>query len=443
VREMKQLPHNMEAEESILGAIFLKPDAINRITDILRSRDFYKPAHKIIFEAMIMTIEKGEVVDPLIIINQLEKEGKLSDIGGQESIFRFMDIVPTAANIEYYAKIVKEKSILRGLIDAGTSIIEEAYDSQEDVDQILDKAENTIFKIAQNRDKKDVTLLRDLIDSELQRLQEVFANKGEVTGIGTGFSEFDKKTSGFHPANLVIIAARPAMGKTAFALNVALNAAQKYKKNVLLFSLEMANEEIFHRLLSADARIPLQKIKKGFMDPEEWQKVGISTGRLAETPLYIADTPNVSVMEIRTICRRLKAENKLDMVVIDYIGLIRGRNSNSDNRQQEMSEISRGLKLLARELGIPIIALSQLSRGVESRNDKRPMLSDLRDSGAIEQDADLVVFLYRDEYYHPESEHKGLAEAIIAKQRNGSTGTTFLRFFGEYTKFTDYTPREE
>lgn len=441
--KIHNMPYNVEAEESVLGAIFLKPDSIAKILDIVRADDFYKNAHKIIFEAMLECYEKGDPIDPVILSEKLKKKNLLDTIGGEATILNFLHVVPTAANIEGYAKVVKEKSILRKIIDAGTKIVESASEGYEEVENILDTAEKIIFGISQNRDKKEVTAVRDLIDEEFARLQDLYKNKGDVTGIGSGFKEFDKMTSGFQPSDLVIIGARPSMGKTAFAMNLALHAAVKQKKAVLVFSLEMSNSQIFQRLISAEAKVSMKKIRSGFLDEEEWTRLGVSMGRLAESPIYIADVPNVTVMEVRALSRRLKSQGGLDMILIDYLQLIKGRDRSGEGRQQEISEISRALKGLARELGVPVLALSQLSRALEARVDKRPMLSDLRDSGAIEQDADTVIFLYRDEYYNEDSDAKGLAEVIIGKQRNGPVGGITLRFLNEFTKFVDYTPREE
>lgn len=443
MNQEKQIPFNLEAEESIIGGILIKPDALSKVVDIIAPDDFYKRSHRTIYEEMLKFYEKGEVIDSLLLAERLKKQDKLESIGGEETLYTLAEATPTTANIFNYAKIVKEKSTLRRIIDVGTKIVEIAYEGYEEVDQILDKSENMIFKIAQNKEKKEVIPLKDLVDGEFKRLETVYANKGEVTGISSGFIEFDRMLSGFHPSDLIIIAARPSMGKTAFALNLALNAALQEDKGVLIFSLEMSNSQIFQRLIAADARVQLNKIRNGFLQPEEWQKLGISTGRLAESSIYIADVPNVTVMEIRTISRRLKAENKLDMILIDYLQLIRGRSGSGEGRQQEISEISRSLKGLARELDVPVIALSQLSRAPEQRSDRRPILSDLRDSGAIEQDADAVIFLYRDEYYNENSDLKGIAEINIGKQRNGPVGTVHLRFFNEITKFENYTMREE
>ena len=442
MEEIRKIPYNIEAEHSVLGGIFVKPDAISKVLEIIKSEDFYKNANKIIYDTMLECYEQGEIIDPLLVIERLKKRQKLAEVGGEEEIVSIYKSVPTAANIENYAKIVKEKAMLRKLIDVGTSVVELAYDGVDEVEAIMDKAENMIFRVAQDKEKKEVYSVKDLIDEEFERLEKVYQNKGEVTGISSSFTEFDKMTSGFHPSDLVIIAARPSMGKTAFALNLALASAVKQKKGVLIFSLEMSNSQIFQRLISAESKVSMKKLRNGYLDPDEWARVGVATGRLAESPVFIADVPNVTVLEIRSIARRLKAENKLDMILIDYLQLIKGRDR-TDNRQQEISDISRTLKGLARELNVPVIALSQLSRATEQRADRRPMLSDLRDSGAIEQDADVVIFLYRDECYNEQSEDKGLAEVIIGKQRNGPVGTVVLRFFNEITKFEDFTTRTE
>lgn len=443
VENLRKVPSSIEAEKSVLGGIFLKPDIFGDVIEILSSSDFYKTGHKLIYETMRDVYNSGMAIDPIVVINKLKKSEKFDELVGEELFFEIISDVPTAANIIEYAKIVKEKAILRRLGEVGTKIVELAYEGYEEVDNILDKAEGMIFKISENVDSKDLVSLKDVIAQEFVRLEKVYQNKGVATGISSGFSDFDQMTSGFHPSDLVILAARPAMGKTAFALNLALNAAMKSKKGVLLFSLEMSSSQLLQRLLSIEAGIGLQKIRNGFLDPDDWGKLGLASMKLSNSEINIADLPNVNVLEIRAIARRLKAAGKLDMIIIDYLQLIKGNNGKSDNRQQEISEISRALKGIARELDIPIIALSQLSRATEQRADRRPMLSDLRESGAIEQDADMVMFLYRDDYYNEDSEDKGLTEVIIGKQRNGPVGTIKLRFFHEYTKFENFTSRVE
>lgn len=443
VENLKKVPSSIGAEKSVLGGIFLKPDIFGDIVEILHPNDFYKNGHKLIYEAMRDIYNSGIGIDPIVVVNKLKKNEKFDELVGEQLLFDIISDVPTAANILEYAKIVKEKSTLRRLGEVGTKIVELAYEGYEEVDTILDKAEGMIFKISENVDSKDLVSLKDVIAQEFVRLEKVYQNKGVATGISSGFSDFDQMTSGFHPSDLIILAARPAMGKTAFALNLALNAAMKSKKGVLLFSLEMSSSQLLQRLLSIEAGIGLQKIRNGFLDSDDWGKLGLASMKLSNSEINIADLPNVNVLEIRAIARRLKAAGKLDMIIIDYLQLIKGNSTRGDNRQQEISEISRALKGIARELDIPIIALSQLSRATEQRADRRPMLSDLRESGAIEQDADMVMFLYRDDYYNEESEDKGLTEVIIGKQRNGPVGTIKLRFFHEYTKFENFTSRVE
>ena len=443
MENLKKVPSSIEAEKSVLGGIFLKPDIFGDVVEILHPNDFYKNGHKLIYEAMRDIYNSGTGIDPIVVVNKLKKNEKFDELVGEQLLFDIISDVPTAANIIEYAKIVKEKATLRRLGEVGTKIVELAYEGCEEVDNILDKAEGMIFKISENVDSKDLVSLKDVIAQEFVRLEKVYQNKGVATGISSGFSDFDQMTSGFHPSDLIILAARPAMGKTAFALNLALNAAMKSKKGVLLFSLEMSSSQLLQRLLSIEAGIGLQKIRNGFLDPDDWGKLGLASMKLSNSEINIADLPNVNVLEIRAIARRLKAAGKLDMIIIDYLQLIKGNSTRGDNRQQEISEISRALKGIARELDIPIIALSQLSRATEQRADRRPMLSDLRESGAIEQDADMVMFLYRDDYYNEGSEDKGLTEVIIGKQRNGPVGTIKLRFFHEYTKFENFTSRIE
>lgn len=440
VESLRRVPSDLTAEKAVLGGIFLKPDAFGDIIEVVMPNDFYKAAHRYVYEAMIDCYNGGEGIDPIIVANKLKKQNRYDEIDGENLLFEIIDEVQTAANIVKHARIVKEKSILRKLGDVGTKIVEMSYEGYEDVDTILDKAEGLIFKISETKESKDVISIREAMTEEFMRLEEVFNNKGVTTGISSGFINFDEKTSGFNPSDLVILAARPSMGKTAFALNLALNAAMKGGKSVLIFSLEMSSSQLLQRLLAVQSQIGLQKIRNGFLEDNEWGRIGIASGQLASSNINIADVPNVNVLEIRAMARRLKAMGKLDMIVIDYLQLIKGT-GRGDNRQQEISDISRSLKGIARELDIPIIALSQLSRAPEQRADRRPMLSDLRESGAIEQDADMVVFLYRDDYYNEESPEKGITEVIIGKQRNGPVGTVKLRFFSEITKFADYTTK--
>ncbi|WP_319370376.1 replicative DNA helicase [uncultured Ilyobacter sp.] len=439
--KLRKVPSSLEAEKSILGGILLKPDALGDVVEILSPSDFYKAAHRNIYEAMIAAYNNGEVIDPIVLIDKLKKQEKFDESGGNAIIYEIIEEVPTAANILSYAKIVKEKAILRRLGDVGTKIVEMTYEGYEDADAILDKAEGMIFKISETKEAKDVVGISHILGEEFERLENLQNNRGATIGISSGFKHFDDMTSGFHPSDLVIIAARPSMGKTAFVLNLALNAVKNGDNGVLIFSLEMSNSQLLQRLLAVEGSLPLQKIRNGFLNDEEWGRLGIASAKLANSKIHIADTPNVSVLEIRAMARRLKAAGKLDMILIDYLQLISGSGSKNDSRQQEISDISRALKGIARELNVPVIALSQLSRAPEQRADRRPILSDLRESGAIEQDADMVVFLYRDDYYNEDSEFKGITEINIGKQRNGPVGTVNLRFFHELTKFADYTTK--
>lgn len=441
IEKLKRIPHSLGAEKAVLGGIFLKPDVFSEVIEIITAHDFYIEIHRIIFETMQDLYGAGVLIDPVVIVEKLKAKDKFEQIGGEATLYEIIEEVPTAANILRYAKIIKDNATLRRLGEVGTKIVEMTYEGYEDVDTILDKAEGMIFKVAENKESKDIISMKEVISKEFVRLEDILQNKGEVTGISSGFRNFDAFTSGFHPSDLVILAARPAMGKTAFALNLALNAAMKGKKGVLIFSLEMSSSQLLQRLLAIEAGIGLQKIRNGFLDDDDWGKLGLASGKLEGAEINIADLPNVNVLEIRAIARRLKAMGKLDMILIDYLQLIKGSSGKGENRQQEISDISRSLKGIARELDVPIIALSQLSRATEQRADRRPMLSDLRESGAIEQDADMVIFLYRDDYYNEESEEKGITEIIIGKQRNGPVGTAKLRFFHDITKFADYTTK--
>jgi replicative DNA helicase len=438
IDKLKTVPYSIEAEKSVLGGIFLKQDLLEDLIEILGPSDFYKLVHQYVYESMLECYNSGKAIDPVILIDRLKKKNKFEEIGGEDVLYDIIASVPTAANVVNYAKIVKEKALLRNLMNIGSQIVEMAQEGYEEVETILDKAESLIFKVSETKENKDVVSLKELVGPELERLEVVVKNKGVTTGISSGFKSFDNMTSGFHDSDLVILAARPSMGKTAFVLNLALYAALEQQKGVLVFSLEMSNSQIFQRLLAIESKIPISKIRNGFIDEREWGQLGLASGRLANSNIQIADVPNVTVLEIRAIARRAKAAGKLDMILIDYLQLIKG-SSKGDNRQQEVSDISRALKGIARELNVPVIALSQLSRAPEQRADRRPMLSDLRDSGAIEQDADMVMFLYRDEYYNEDSEFKGIAEVIIGKQRNGPVGSLKLAFLNETNRFADYT----
>ncbi|MCK5779743.1 MAG: replicative DNA helicase, partial [Psychrilyobacter sp.] len=380
MEKLRGVQTSVEAEKSVLGGLLLKPDSLEDVIEIVQPNDFYKGAHKNIFEAMLFAYSRGEVIDPVVLVNTLKKQDKFEESGGEAILYDIIEQVPTAANILSYARIVKEKATLRRLGDIGTQIVEMTHEGYEDIDDILDKAEGMIFKIAENKEKKDVIEVKDIIAEEYTRLEALMDNKGMTTGISSGFKHFDEMTNGFHPSDLVILAARPAMGKTAFVLNMALTAAIEENKSVMIFSLEMSNSQLLQRFLSAKAKVPLGSLRNGFLQDDDWVKLGHASSKLSESSIQIADMPNITVLEIRAMARRAKAAGKLDMIIIDYLQLIQGKGKNGENRQQEISDISRSLKIIARELSVPVIALSQLSRGPEQRADRRPMLSDLRDS---------------------------------------------------------------
>ncbi|ABN53458.1 MAG TPA: replicative DNA helicase [Hungateiclostridium thermocellum] len=429
-------PQNIEAEQSVLGAILLDKEVLSSVTEIISSQDFYREDHREIFEAIMDLYEKGEPIDLITVAEQLKVRGSLEAVGGLEYLTNLASLVPTTANAKHYAKIVEEKSILRRLIKASSEIINMGYEAAEEVSYVLDKAEKSIFDVLQKRNTQGFALIKDVLIDTFNRLEELYNNKGYITGIPTGFVDLDYKTAGLQNSDLILIAARPAMGKTSFVLNIAQYAAIHAKVPVAIFSLEMSKEQLVNRMLCCEAMVDSQKMRTGKLEDSDWQKVARALGPLSEAPIYIDDTPGLSVAEIRAKCRRLKLEKNLGLVVIDYLQLMQGRGK-SESRQQEISEISRSLKILAKEINVPVLTLSQLSRAPELRSDHRPILSDLRESGAIEQDADIVMFLYRDDYYNPDTEKKNIAEVIIAKHRNGSTGTVELAWLGQYTKFAN------
>jgi replicative DNA helicase len=438
-------PFSHEAELSVLGGMLIDPDAIVRVVEILDDTMFYREAHRRLFRAMVRLWERGAVLDAVTLSEELKTAGDFETVGGAAYLAQLVDAVPTAANIEYHARIVREKGVLRRLIEAATSIIQETYENQGDVDDLLDHAEQKIFQIAQTHDRKGFVWIKEILWPTFERLQ---ANASAVTGVPTGFPDLDEKTAGFQPGDLIIVAARPSMGKTAFTLNVAQHAAIAAQKAVAFFSLEMSKESLVQRILCAEGRVDASRLRTGRLRDEEYAQLATAAGYLNTAPIYIDDTPAISVLEMRAKARRLKADRPdLALIIVDYLQLMRG-NGRSENRQQEVSEISRGLKALAKELNVPVVALSQLSRAVESRPDKRPMMSDLRESGAIEQDADLIMFLYRPEYYYGPVDKdgnsiEGRAELIIGKQRNGATGTVQLMFFKEFTRFESFSPRTD
>ncbi len=436
-------PQALEAEMSVLGAMLLEKEAIGRATEVLDASCFYRDSHRKIFEAILSLYDRNESPDLITLTEELRKRGQLEGVGGAAYISSLLDSVPTAANVEYHANIVLEKGVLRKLIEVATELVQRGYEASDSSGQLIDRAEELIFGINDPRMKRGFVSLKSLLPRAVDVIQEVFDNKRAVTGIPTGFLDMDKMTAGFQKADLIIVAGRPSMGKTSLAMNIAEFAAVKERLPVGIFSLEMSKEQLVMRMLSSQARIPAHRLRTGYLRPEEWQSLAMAAGVLSEAPLFIDDTPAISVMEMRAKARRLKKEQGLAMIVVDYLQLARGY-SNPESRQQEISQISRSLKALAKELEIPIVALSQLSRAVEQREDKRPMLSDLRESGAIEQDADLVVFIFREEFYRPNKEEvRGVAEVIIGKHRNGPTGTVRLAWIGELARFESLAEVEE
>lgn len=429
-------PQNVEAEQSVLGSMLLEKEVISTITEILKCEDFYREDHREIFEAIMDLIDSAEPVDLITVSEQLKLRGTLENVGGLDYLANIASSVPTTANAKHYAKIVEEKSILRNLIRTSSEIVNMGFEASEEVSYVIDRAEKGIFDILQKRNLQGFAHIKDVLVDTFSRLEELYNNKGHITGIPTGFSDLDFKTAGLQNSDLILIAARPAMGKTAFALNIAQYAAVHAHVPVAIFNLEMSKEQLVNRMLSNEAMVDSQKMRTGKLEDDDWQKMAKALGPLSGAPIYIDDTAGTNIMEIRAKSRRLKLEKNIGLIVIDYLQLMQGRGKN-ENRQQEISEISRSLKILAKEINVPIVTLSQLSRGPESRSDHRPMLSDLRESGAIEQDADIVMFLYRDDYYNPDTDKKNIAEVIIAKHRNGSTGTVELVWLGQYTKFAN------
>ncbi|UTR12362.1 replicative DNA helicase [Evansella sp. LMS18] len=430
-------PQNIEAEQAVIGAIFIDDQALVTASERLAPEDFYRAAHQRIFTVMLTLSQRGEPVDLVTVTSELQTKKWLEEVGGVSYLSDLANSVPTAANIGYYSQIVEEKSLLRRLIRVATNIATDGYAADEDVDAILNDAEKTILEVSQKKNSGAFIPIKDVLVEAFDKIEMLQNSAGEITGIPTGFNELDRITAGFQRNDLIIVAARPSVGKTAFALNISQNVATKTDENVAIFSLEMGADQLVMRMLCAEGNIDAQRLRTGKLEDEDWEKLTMAMGSLSKAGIYIDDTPGVKVNEIRAKCRRLKQERGLGMIMIDYLQLIQGDARSSEGRQQEVSEISRSLKGLARELEVPVIALSQLSRGVESRQDKRPMMSDIRESGSIEQDADIVAFLYRDDYYDRESEKKDIIEIIIAKQRNGPVGTVELAFVKEYNKFVN------
>jgi replicative DNA helicase len=429
-------PQALDAERAVLGGILLEPEAATKAIEIISFDDFYKPAHGQIFKAMVGLFMKREPIDVITLSKELNRTDDLESIGGAPTLTDLVDSVPTAANIEYYANIVLEKSLLRKLISASREITEECYQAGEAADVILDEAEQKIFKVSESRSSQGFSHIKIILKERFEEIQRVHESRESVTGLSSGFIDLDKYTAGFHPGDLVIVAGRPSMGKTSLALNMAQHISLVEHKPVALFSLEMSRELLVQRMLCSEAQVDAQKVRRGFTSAKDIERLTNAAGLLSEAPVFIDDTPAISTLDMRARARRLKAEYDISVVIVDYLQLARA-SERSENRQQEISSISRAMKALAKELSIPVIALSQLSRAVEARGgDKRPMLSDLRESGAIEQDADLVLFLYRPEFYDPDDPEKaGKAECIIGKQRNGPTGRIDLIFEKQYTRF--------
>lgn len=431
-------PHNNEAEQSVIGAIFLEPQALITAAELLMPEDFYRMAHEKIFQTMIILSDKGQAIDVVTVTEELSAKKELEDVGGISYLMEIANSVPTAANIVHYARIVEEKALLRRLIRVATSIVEDGYAREDEVEALLAEAEKKMMEVSNRKNAGDFRHIKDVLVETYDNIELLHTKKGDVTGIPTGFRDLDKITAGFQRNDLIIVAARPSVGKTAFALNVAQNVATKTDENVAIFSLEMGAEQLVMRMLCAEGNIDAQVLRTGALEAEDWRKLTMAMGSLSNAGIFIDDSPGIRVNDIRSKCRRLQQEHGLGMIMIDYMQLIAGSGTKpGENRQQEVSEISRSLKSLARELKVPVIALSQLSRGVEQRVDKRPMMSDLRESGSIEQDADIVSFLYREDYYDKETENQNMIEIIIAKQRNGPTGTVTLAFAKEYNKFVN------
>lgn len=434
----RTLPHNLEAEKCVLGAILINNHAFNQATEVIDSGDFFRDAHRRLFDKMVALSERSQPIDLVTLKDELVRSGELDEVGGPAYISALTDGVPRSANVEHYARIVKEKSTLRRLIQSATEVLGRAYDAEEDADTLLDEAERSIFQIAEHRMRSGFVRVGEMVDSGYQMIEKLQQQRGLVTGVPTGFVDLDEMTSGFQKSDLVIIAARPGMGKTSFVMNMALNSAIEAGKSVGVFSLEMSKEQLFMRMLTSEARVDAHRFRGGFFGEQDYARLVEAFARLHDAKVFIDDTPGVGILEMRAKSRRLKLEHGLDMLIVDYLQLMQGRGK-FENRQQELSTISRALKILAKELEIPILALSQLSRAPETRSDHRPQLSDLRESGALEQDADIVMFIFREDMYQVEGERnpesEGMAEIILGKQRNGPTGSVKLAFLKQYTRF--------
>ncbi len=437
-------PHDIEAEQAVIGSMLTDKDAVMLAVQKLRAESFYRDDNKLIFEAMVNLYNKSQPIDLITVKDELESMELFDKVGGIEYLALLPSKVPTTANVEKYIGIVDEKSTLRHLIKAGNEIIELGYDPTANTEDAMNGAEKKIFDLIQNKNQDGMAPIKDVLIENFTKLEELYNRKQHITGVPSGFTDLDNMTTGFHGSELILLAARPAMGKSAFALNIAANAALKANIPVAVFSLEMSKEQLVDRILCSEAMVDSNKVRTGKLEEDDWSKLAGVVGPLSESNIYIDDTPGISVMDIRTKCRKLKMEHNIGLVIIDYLQLVQGSNLRKNgSREQEIAEISRSLKILAKELNVPVIALSQLSRAVEQRPDHRPMLSDLRESGSIEQDADIVMFLYRDDYYNKDSEDKGLTEVILAKHRGGSTGMVKLIWMGNYTKFADWAKFED
>ncbi len=430
-------PHDIEAEQAIIGSMLTDKDAVIAAVEVLQEQDFYREDNKIIYSAILNLYNRAEPIDIITLKSELKSMGKFEAVGGLEYIVQLPDKVPTTSNVEQYIKIVEEKSMLRALIKTADELITLGYDPTQEVEQVIDTAEKKIFQVMQKKNQKGYSSIKDILVDTFTQLEQLYNQKESITGVPTGFVDLDYRTSGLHNSDLILVAARPAMGKSAFALNIATNAAVRAKVPVAIFSLEMSKEQMTNRILCSEAMVDSAKVRTGKIDDDEWAKLAATSGELSEAGIYIDDTPGISIMEIRAKCRKMKLEKNIGLVVIDYLQLVQGSNKKGGNREQEIAEISRSLKILAKEIDVPVIALSQLSRAPEQRIDHRPMLSDLRESGSIEQDADIVMFLYRDDYYNEDTEKKNIAEVIIAKHRSGATGTVELLWLANYTKFAN------
>ncbi|MEV5987295.1 replicative DNA helicase [Streptomyces sp. NPDC052051] len=430
-------PQDLDAEQSVLGGMLLSKDAIADVVEILKGHDFYRPAHETIYLAILDLYAKGEPADPITVAAELTRRGEITKVGGAPYLHSLVQTVPTAANAEYYAQIVHERAVLRRLVEAGTRITQMGYAADGDIDEIVNSAQAEIFAVTEQRTAEDYLPLSEIMEGALDEIEAIGSRSGEMTGVPTGFTDLDQLTNGLHPGQMIIIAARPAMGKSTLALDFARAASIKHNLPSVIFSLEMGRNEIAMRLLSAEARVALHHMRSGTMTDEDWTRLARRMPDVSAAPLYIDDSPNLSMMEIRAKCRRLKQRNDLKLVVIDYLQLMQSGSKRSESRQQEVSDMSRNLKLLAKELELPVVALSQLNRGPEQRTDKKPMVSDLRESGSIEQDADMVILLHREDAYEKESPRAGEADIIVGKHRNGPTATITVAFQGHYSRFVD------